>query len=712
MNINSTVELSFDLTKRKNPPTVSAKQRDDKTRSITVKLTQGGKPFKKPDNAEIKLCGTKPDSTVFEYYPTESSDDIFTFVLTDYVLSAEGKIRCEVKYVETDGDEVRVCSTETFYIKNEASAMIADHSGVTAELQSVERATAAAYNAAEVAARTAEELYEARNNGEFDGKSPVKGVDYWTDADKNAVVSEAVDVLSDDGIPDYWESYLEDKIKSVNKLQEEGGKDCFSFVVMADMHYPTNLGKLSPLLAKRILDKCNIRFALCLGDVQNRGCHENKELVLAENKEIDKMLSPIRDRLLRTEGNHDGSYGFLDRDGDGISNSGKEYYEKETYVNNLTPAELHSAIYRKVGLVGDVHFDESGSGYYVDDTANKVRYIILNSQRNEYELQADGTPRYPKMWCFNFTQSQFDLVIEALCSIPSDSYGVVVASHCPIYQEIADAELMRELLKAYKNKGRYEGEYAGTASKGEIAEYTNLLDENGNGFNWAYLGSDGVTEHPDNTNKKMFTNYIPVTFDKTNPNVIRFAGSQGKITHVKLYDSSYNSLSSYPNWISVASYADDFVYDENGVMTWNAGQFKNYLSSSQCGSLAFVRFHLISDVALDADTMAVTVNEEISESQTAGYDAVSVDCDFTNAKGSLVGYFAGHVHTDHLHTSFGLNIITTRCDAKEENTEDLKAERVAGTVTEQSFDVFTVNKATRTIYSTKIGAGSDRVISY
>ena len=35
-----------------------------------------------------------------------------------------------------------------------------------------------------------------------------------------------------------------------------------------------------------------------------------------------------------------------------------------------------------------------------------------------------------------------------------------------------------------------------------------------------------------------------------------------------------------------------------------------------------------------------------------------------------------------------------------------------GDITEQSFDVFTVNRAERKIYATKIGAGTDREISY
>ncbi len=708
MNINSTVELSFDLMKRKNPPTVSAKQRDDKTRSITVKLTQGGKPFKKPEGAEIKLCGTKPDSTVFELLPTVSSDNSFTFVLTDYVLAAEGRIRCEVKCSYDDGDDVRVCSTETFYIKNEASAMITNHSGVTAELQSVERATAAAYGAAEVAVETAESILDAKSKGEFNGRTPVKGVDYWNEGDKNEIVGEAVSILSDDGIPDYWKTHLNERIGAVKALQSEGGKDCFSFIVMADMHYPSNLGKLSPLLAKRILDKCDIKYALCLGDVQTRGCMNTKELILAENEAIDEMLSPICDRLLRTEGNHEGAYGFLDRDGDGIFNntdangSYKEPADRETYVNNLTPTELYNAVYRKVGLVGDVHFDESGSGYYIDDTANKVRYIVLNTTRNDYELQEDGTPKYPKMWLFRFTQSQFDLVIEALNSIPSDSWGVVVAGHCPLYQEIGDAEVMREVLKAYKNKGKYEGEYAGTANGGAV--YNNLAeplpDNTTDTSKWVNdhrISSSGIIVH----SGKTVSNFIPCTYgDVIRVKGIEFEANADRYQILKadketVYDSAQISVPT--SNISIVKVGD--VYEMTVCERPNPNT----------DNIHYIRFAFSTPA--NPEDVIITVNEEIAEA-SRGYDYVSVNVDFSEAKGELVGYFAGHVHCDHVHTSFGLNIITTRCDAKEENTDALKNERVSGTTTEQSFDVFTVNKATRTIHATKIGAGADREILY
>lgn len=364
-------------------------------------------------------------------------------------------------------------------------------------------------------------------------------------------------------IPDYWIEYLESKIATIKALQDAGGKDCYSFITLADMHYPSNLGKLSPTLAKKIIDAILAKYAIDLGDAHTRGCHTSREKLEAEVVKIAEMLAPLFGYLLRTEGNHDFSFGTFDRDGDGtLSNAGKEPADRETYVHNLTPAEIYERMYRQNGFVGGtVHTDSSGTACYVDDTASKTRYIILNTQKNDYELQADGTQKYPKMWLFHFTQTQFDFLInEALMKGLTDEWTVQVFGHCPLFQEIGDREVMQGVLKAYKDKTTYTGSYASSSGN--------------------------------------------------------------------------------------------------------------------------------------------------------GYYEVHVSVDFTDAKGEFVGYIHGHNHTDNVHTSYGFNIIGTRCDAKEENDATLKAERVIGTITEQSFDVFTVNKAERKIYVTKIGAGSDRVIEY
>jgi hypothetical protein len=355
-------------------------------------------------------------------------------------------------------------------------------------------------------------------------------------------------------IPDYWEEHLNAKIETIKEHQNSGG-DCFSFIVMTDLHYQSNLGKNSPKLARKIMDECGIKHVMTLGDVQHRGQHSTKAAVITELENIETMFLPVRDNLLKTRGNHDGSWGAT--------------LNSVTYPYNLTREELYEYFYKdNHRLIGAV-VDENSGGFYVDDTDNKVRYIILNTHNNVYELNEDGSAKYNNHKIARFQQSQYNLVIEALNSM-ADGWAVVVAGHVPISNAYSSAWggdnstgdhiIMRNLLKAYRNKTTYTGSWGGTN----------------------------------------------------------------------------------------------------------------------------------------------------------GYDAVSVNVDFRNAKGVIVGYFSGHIHNDFLygHGTYGVDIITTRCDAAQENDATLKAERVAGTATEQCFDVFTVNKSTQTIYGTRIGAGSDRIIGY
>ena len=109
-------------------------------------------------------------------------------------------------------------------------------------------------------------------------------------------------------IPDYWQGHIDSKIATIKNLHRQYGRDCFSFVFMTDTHYPSNLGKISPVLAKKIMDECNIKFVLHGGDAQTRGCHSTKDALLAENIKIQAMFAPILNRMLFVEGNHDGAY--------------------------------------------------------------------------------------------------------------------------------------------------------------------------------------------------------------------------------------------------------------------------------------------------------------------------------------------------------------------------------------------------------------------
>lgn len=576
-----------------------------------------------------------------------------------------------------------------------------------------------------------------------DGKS---AYDFAQDGGYTGTLDEFITTLSGKlFVPEYWSDHLEEKIAAIKALQEEGGKDCFSFVVITDAHYESNLGKRSPTLAKRIMDECGIKYCLCLGDSQTRhGANHDTAYIQTEWDNIETMFQPLRDRLLMQLGNHDGSFGTL---------------ADEKCVYNLTPRQLYQRVYRKVGLIPGVTFDDSGNAFYVDDQPARVRYILLNSHCNEYQENENGTAVYNNMTHFRFGQAQYDfLVNDALSTVP-DGWSVIVACHVPLDRtqeyiywggeirdggslaegSVADCTVMQRLLNAYHQKTTYSGTFGGTGTGTEGGEsgggdeggsdpdtaYTNLADPGS--ADWAANSRFDSSGSVAGNNGTAVTNYIPCTLGDT----IRLKNAAlASGQRLAFYDENktYISVLSTAPLTSGGCVSTD---ESTGVQTLvNLGATAP--DAAPLDTLAGTAYVRLVITVEDGAAPIITVNEEITEVKAAAavamaaeepvrYDYVSVNADFTKAKGELIGLFAGHVHADFYwrpgliynnweDSKFG--IITTRCDARTENTSDLMAERVAGTVTEQSFDVFTVNRATRTIYATKIGAGSDRVISY
>lgn len=97
---------------------------------------------------------------------------------------------------------------------------------------------------------------------------------------------------------------------------------------------------------------------------------------------------------------------------------------------------------------------------------------------------------------------------------------------------------------------------------------------------------------------------------------------------------------------------------------------------------------------------------------TDGWNNVSIDCDFSNYKGSIICYIAGHWHRD-LTENKSLNgvpiiLITS---AKDDRDTSLPA-RTDGTSNETAFDVVVINRKTQVINCIRCGAGDDRTITY
>ena len=92
------------------------------------------------------------------------------------------------------------------------------------------------------------------------------------------------------------------------------------------------------------------------------------------------------------------------------------------------------------------------------------------------------------------------------------------------------------------------------------------------------------------------------------------------------------------------------------------------------------------------------------------YDAC-VEVDFTGQGGDFAAWVGGHTHRD---DSLTLDGVLTVCSINDSmhNSALSPFKHRAGTVTEQAFDIFTINKKEHKLYVTRIGCGEDREFIY
>ena len=116
-----------------------------------------------------------------------------------------------------------------------------------------------------------------------------------------------------------------------------------------------------------------------------------------------------------------------------------------------------------------------------------------------------------------------------------------------------------------------------------------------------------------------------------------------------------------------------------------------------------------ADVAWDILT-AFKNKTSYTSTATDGEFGQSISVDFTGKGGDVICWLSGHVHADNIIDKNGIKLITTLNDSHDEREQ--APARPIGTVSEQAFDIITVNKAIRQIKLKRIGAGEDREITY
>lgn len=251
-------------------------------------------------------------------------------------------------------------------------------------------------------------------------------------------------------IPSYWATMIREKTKVVKTLQTAGGVDCVSFVWASDTHIPDNstarTEDLGKLMAK-MLDECKIPFAVLTGDVGTRASFDTEAELERAQSEIPLHLAPLwgTERLLVALGNHDGCYG-----------DSSCYYAKQ-----YSPERLWQFYFRGQTLDSRREFSDDGTYFYVDNKAQKTRFIILNSQYGgEYLTDGIGRAVNNRFAISSYGQDQLDWLATVALDMP-EGYGAVIATHVPPNETYTvDKVQLIGIINAYCNRTTYTGSYA------------------------------------------------------------------------------------------------------------------------------------------------------------------------------------------------------------------------------------------------------------
>ena len=213
----STYRTSLDIHASGSQAVLHAKKGETKRR-IFITLTERGKPYLISADCTAVFTATKPDGNII-YNDCAIDNNIICYNFTEQTTAAEGKLDCEIRLygadnaliispgfdlivdaaVYEDGDVIE-SGTEVSALTALVSETNALISTVNTKLENGEfngpkgdAFTYADFTAEQLAALKGPKGDKGdKGDKGADGKTPVKGVDYFTDADKAEMVSAVI----------------------------------------------------------------------------------------------------------------------------------------------------------------------------------------------------------------------------------------------------------------------------------------------------------------------------------------------------------------------------------------------------------------------------------------------------------------------------------------------------------------------------------------
>jgi len=186
-------------------------------------------------------------------------------------------------------------------------------------------------------------------------------------------------VVFNDCMPDYWIEYLNNKQASINAGLTSVGTHGDIFIFFSDYHVVVNECK-SPIVMKYVCERYNIKKVVFGGDVLNT--HNSKEISLGLLETFMKSFSFTS--IYNVLGNHDNNpYG-------GSSNV-------------LNEDEYYPILFKH--LENKVHMNR-GCYYYYENEFQKIRYIVLNTHDNGFNLSSDEDMAQLNWFCATLNSVQ------------------------------------------------------------------------------------------------------------------------------------------------------------------------------------------------------------------------------------------------------------------------------------------------------------------
>ncbi len=319
-------------------------------------------------------------------------------------------------------------------------------------------------------------------------------------------------------IPKYYEQHIADKAASINKIQAKNNQTS-SFIWITDIHLQHN-AKHSPGLIRYLRDNCGINQVIGGGDFVTAWLSDadGKQGLIDDMEEADALFAGIP--LIKTPGNHEWAFG------------GRNQY-------GISEAEMYEYWYKKdienTGAVKNNNGDPT-TYCYLDDTANKIRYINLNVMDYELDMNEDGSMKNggqnPKTYDYRMSAEQVAWLKNTALKVPDDEYGVIIFTHIAVWNQ-EEASVMidkvgyrteaREVVEGYMKKtgdyADYKGQFIGWFSGHEhydhmtkIGNFTQTIS-NGDGT----PVTSGMPNRPVNTIDEQC--FDVVTIDKANRQV-------------------------------------------------------------------------------------------------------------------------------------------------------------------------------------------------